>query len=332
MAKKENIKPDVRWKNFWRQNDRFADLFNAVLFQGKEVLKPEDLEETDTDMSGIVQFKDYGESLVRARDVVKKTASGTEYAVYGVENQGRIHYAMPLRTLLYDGLGYLKEYEEIRHRHKKEKDAMTGDEFLSGMRRTDRLHPAVSVTVYYGEEEWDGPLSLRDMMAEMPQELEGVFSDYRMNLVQVRDSGQYRFHNEDVNTVFEISREIFHKNFDRIYERYKDREIDEELAGMIGMITDLQLVRPGEKREVRNMCTALEELKNECRQEGRQEGMLEGRKEGMLEGRKEGMLEGRSEGIRESVSKLLRKGFSVLEVADLLDLAEEEILKIQQKA
>ena len=97
---------------------------------------------------------------------------------------------------------------------------------------------------------------------------------------------------------------------------------------MIGMITDLQLVRPGEKREVRNMCTALEELKNECRQEGRKEG----RKEGMLEGRKEGMLEGRSEGIRESVSKLLRKGFSALEVADLLDLAEEEILKIQQKA
>ena len=109
---------------------------------------------------------------------------------------------------------------------------------------------------------------------------------------------------------------LFRSNFDRIYERYKDREIDEELAGMIGMITDLQLVRPGEKREVRNMCTALEELKNECRQEGR----------------KEGMLEGRSEGIRESVSKLLRKGFSALEAADLLDLAEEEILQIQQKA
>lgn len=50
MAKKESIKPDVRWKHFWRQNDRFADLFNAVLFQGKEVLKPETLEEIDTDI------------------------------------------------------------------------------------------------------------------------------------------------------------------------------------------------------------------------------------------------------------------------------------------
>ena len=78
MPKKDNVKSDVRWKEFWRQNERFADLFHAVLFQGKEVLRPEDLEEIDTDMSGIVQFKDYEESLVRARDVVKKMAFGVE--------------------------------------------------------------------------------------------------------------------------------------------------------------------------------------------------------------------------------------------------------------
>ena len=129
MPKKDNVKSDVRWKEFWRQNERFADLFNAVLFQGKEVLRPEDLEEIDTDMSGIVQFKDYEESLVRARDVVKKMAFGVEFAVFGLESQQRIHYAMPLRTLLYDGLGYLKEYQMIAHSHKKEKDVMTKDEF-----------------------------------------------------------------------------------------------------------------------------------------------------------------------------------------------------------
>ncbi len=63
MTKKENVKPDVRWKNFWRQNDRFADLFNAVLFHGEEVLKPEALEEIDTDMSGIVQFREIPRNL-----------------------------------------------------------------------------------------------------------------------------------------------------------------------------------------------------------------------------------------------------------------------------
>ncbi|MCI8483634.1 MAG: hypothetical protein HFH41_04755 [Lachnospiraceae bacterium] len=308
MAQKGSVKPEVRWKNFWRQNDHFADLFNAVLFQGKEVLKPEALEEIDTDMSGILQFKEYEESLVRARDVVKKSAFGVEFVVFGLESQQRIHYAMPLRTLLYDGLGYLKEYQELAHFHKEAKDFMTKDEFLSGIRKEDRLHPIVSVTVYYGEQSWDGPLSLKDMITEMPKEIEEIFSDYKLNLIQVRESQQYKFHNEDVQTVFEISREIFKGNFHKIYQLYQNREIDAELIAMIGMITDSsELIGQGENKEVRNMCTALEKLKNEGRQEGRLEG------------------------IQESVRKLLQKGISVREVADLLELTEAEVLKIQQK-
>lgn len=305
MTKKENVKPDVRWKEFWRQNDRFADLFNVVLFHGEEVLKPETLEEIDTDMSGIVQFKDYEESLVRARDVVKKSAFGVEFAVFGLENQQRIHYAMPLRVLLYDGLGYLKEYQGIAYSNKEEKLAMTKDEFLSGMRKEDRLHPIVSIIVYYGEQSWDGPVTLKDMMVEMPEEIERIFSDYELNMVQVRESEQYRFHNEDVNTVFEVSREIFKKNFDKIYELYGNRDMDAEIIAMIGMITDSsELIRQGENKEVRNMCTALEELKNEGRYEER----------------------------RENVLRLLRKGFSALEVANLLELTEKEVLEIQQRA
>lgn len=110
---------------------------------------------------------------------------------------------------------------------------------------------------------------------------------------------------EDVNTVFEVSREIFRKNFAKIYELYKNRHVDPELIAMIGMITDsVELIRQSENKEVENMCKTLEELKNE----------------------------GRREGIRESVLKLLRKRFSVLEVSDLLELTGEDVLNIQQKA
>ncbi|MCI9485876.1 MAG: hypothetical protein HFI64_02685 [Lachnospiraceae bacterium] len=38
--------------------------------------------------------------------MVKKMAFGVEFAVFGIESQQNIHYAMPLRTLLYDGMGY----------------------------------------------------------------------------------------------------------------------------------------------------------------------------------------------------------------------------------
>mgnify|MGYP000452910658 CR=1 FL=1 len=39
MNSKESIKPDIVMKEFWRVNERFADLFNAVLFNGKNVIK-----------------------------------------------------------------------------------------------------------------------------------------------------------------------------------------------------------------------------------------------------------------------------------------------------
>lgn len=93
----DNVKSDVILKNFWRSNERFADLFNAVIFGGKEILHAECLEEKDTDVSGIIETKDYKETLTRSRDVVKKSAYGVEFIVMGIENQKHIHYAMPLR-------------------------------------------------------------------------------------------------------------------------------------------------------------------------------------------------------------------------------------------
>ena len=46
----------------------------------------------------------------------------------------------------------------------------------------------VSVTVYYGEQKWDGPMSLKEMLVEMPEEIERIVSDYKLNLVQIRKS------------------------------------------------------------------------------------------------------------------------------------------------
>ena len=40
MAKKlQHLKPDTVLKNYWNNNERFADLFNAVLFDGRQVIK-----------------------------------------------------------------------------------------------------------------------------------------------------------------------------------------------------------------------------------------------------------------------------------------------------
>ena len=84
-----------------------------------------------------------------------------------------------------DAFSYMKEYDEIAAVNKKNGDFHSADEFLSGFKKTDRLHPVISLCVYYGESEWDGPFSLKDML-EIPEKIEPLVSDYHMNLVQVR--------------------------------------------------------------------------------------------------------------------------------------------------
>ena len=59
---------DVSLKTFWRDNEHFADLFNATVFNGKQVLKPDKLTEMDTDVSATIHpiitlVLYYGESL-----------------------------------------------------------------------------------------------------------------------------------------------------------------------------------------------------------------------------------------------------------------------------
>ena len=53
---KSKITPDTILKNFWKDNNRFADLFNACFFDGNPELNPDDLTEVDTDISSLLQF------------------------------------------------------------------------------------------------------------------------------------------------------------------------------------------------------------------------------------------------------------------------------------
>ena len=286
-------KQDTILKEFWRNNAHFAALFNAVLFGGREVIDPDSLEEQDTDMSGSITVKDHTEGVVRIRDVLKKSKYGFYMAILGLESQTHIHYAMPLRSMLYDALDYLKQYREIVAKYKKDtKELETSDEFLSRMRKEDRFCPVITIVVYYGEEQWDGPVALSDMMETMPEEIRNAFSDYKMNLVQVCDSGKYTFSDPDVQTVFEISRQLMEKQIDQIKEKYKGVVLSREVAATIGSITQSKelLIQTEKEEEGLDMCRALEEWKQENIEEGKKLGKEEGRAEGREEAREEGII------------------------------------------
>lgn len=302
------MKPDTILKTFWRDNERFADLFNTVLFKGNSVLDPDELQEADTDLSSVLKMNGHVETIQKIFDVVKKTANGVEFIIWGLENQEKIHYAMPLRHMLNDSLAYLKECNEISTKHRKEKDTRTSGEFLSGLKKEDRLHPIISLCIYYGEDEWDGPVCLTDML-EISDELKPMISDYKLNLIQVKKCGEIKFRNNDINTVFDLVRLIYNQDYDKINNTYKNKAIDTELALVVGAVTNSQKIidqamRMEQEGEKMDMCKALEALEQR------------------------GFESGKKELLKEKVGKKLAKGKTVVIIADELEEEPEVIQRI----
>ena len=73
MAKKtQELKPDTVLKNYWNNNEQFADLFNAVLFKEKQVILPNELEEVDTEESSVLEHWEYAKSLKVSSKTLRK--------------------------------------------------------------------------------------------------------------------------------------------------------------------------------------------------------------------------------------------------------------------
>lgn len=279
----EKLKTDTVLKEFWRNNDRFADLFNTVLFHGRQVVRPEELVEQDSDVSMTFEINSYTKTLERMRDVIRKSNGKLDFVILGIENQTKIHYAMPLRVMLYDGLSYLKEFDEIVKYNRKDSfqntalDTKENDrkissaEFLSGFRKEDRLHPVITLVIYYGEEPWDGPHSLEDMLI-IPDELKGLVSDYRMTLLDIRKAKNYNFSNEDVKIVFDVIGKFFKQEYEAVKNSYKGKQISSEVVKVISAILhteDLWKAFTIEEKGEKSMVKALEELINRGKEEER---------------------------------------------------------------
>ena len=161
---------DTVTKEYIRSNEVFADAFNYLIYDGEQVVKPALLQELDTTEIAIPFALDENESptedvVQKYRDVLKSTVimqdSRASYILLGVENQTEIHYAMPVRNIIYDALQYGKQVSEVAKRHKSKGDRKGHNkgEYLSGFYKEDRIRPVITLVVHFGADEWDGPVS-----------------------------------------------------------------------------------------------------------------------------------------------------------------------------
>ena len=161
-------KLDKETKVYFRNRERFADVFNYKLYDGRQIIRPEDLKPFDSSETVVAFGNNKRKQVSRIRDNTNIWAAmqdgHTAYIILGLESQERIHYAMPVRNMLYDSMNYTEQVRNIAdsiHAKKTEGGAaargLTGAEYLSGFRKEDRLMPVITLVVYFGTEPWDVP-------------------------------------------------------------------------------------------------------------------------------------------------------------------------------
>ena len=95
---------DIAEKALENYNEVFADIVNALVFDGEEIVKGTELEQVIP--KGAYNDSE-GEIHEQERDVVKAWKNGTiRIALLAMENQTDVDYDMPLRVISYDGASY----------------------------------------------------------------------------------------------------------------------------------------------------------------------------------------------------------------------------------
>lgn len=184
------VKDTVTTK-YMRQNEIFADAFNYFVYGGEQVINPESLEELDTCEVDVPYGGEKGakQPVQRTRDVIKSVIAmmdkRTAYLLLAIENQSNIHYAMPVKNMVYDALQYAKQVEAAVASHKVSGDykGVDSDEYLSGFMKEDRLLPVVTLVIYFDSKEWSGPLSIHEMFDKRDARVLALVPDYKINLL-----------------------------------------------------------------------------------------------------------------------------------------------------
>ncbi len=268
-------KTDVCTKEYMSNPRIFADAFNYYFFHGKQVVKPNEL--TVQDVTELSLPYDGGDGLIvptqKFRDVLKlwtvMTSKDATYMLLGIENQANVHYAMPVRNMLYDALNYSSQVEETGKKHRKTKD-IYGDEFLSGFKKTDKVKPVFTLVIYWGTKEWDAPRSLYEMLdvkENMNEIIKEYVNDYKLHIIVPKEIENFEQFSTDLGYCFRYIRSSDQKEeLKKLIEEHTDiySNFDKISGYLLESVTNTKLPKSAQKEDSINMCKAIEEMIEEA--------------------------------------------------------------------
>lgn len=252
---------DISEKILVDYNDVFADIVNVCVYEGKEVVKPEDLENSSVH----AQYKADDDQLhEEERDVAKYwKKENVAIAIYGIENQVKIDKNMPFRMIGYDGASYRSQLLDKRK----------------------SIVPVVSLVLYFGiERRWNEYKTIKECIT-IPEGLDGYVNDYKVHVIEVAwlTDEQLAMFKSDFGIVANF---FVQKRKNKDYIPNDEREIahvDAVLKLLSVMSGDhkYEKVLYNKKNEVKTMCEVADRLFNQGKEEGIQQGVQQGVQQGI---------------------------------------------------
>ena len=307
--------------NLWlKDTKRFADLFNAILFHGETVILPENLHPSPETTAVSLQDAQ-GKNVVKKqyRDIIMNWQDQAVLMLLAVESQTAIHYAAPLKVMLYDSMEYA---EQVRVKWKERPPRLSSAEFLSRFQKNDKLIPVITLIFYYGTEEWDGPLELHQMFdlgteknhAELIRRLKNLES-FQSDLQIIFGMLQCSQDKYALRTYVANHKDYFQK---------LDLETYHALGAFLNSRQLMEINVEKEEKEELDMCKALEDIYND----GVQDGMEQGRRSGIAEGEAHGKELGIASQKKEVALQMQKLGYPLDAIAAVLMESLDSVLKI----
>lgn len=266
MGKKDEYQFD-----YLDDNRRFADQINGALFNGRQIVKPDELEPDEPQIVSTGEKSETGS----VKTIVDKVRiwKGKRLHILVVENQNYVDYQMVLRNMLSESIGYRKQWRRKKRAHREKRDLKDRDEYLSGMKKGEKFAPIITLVVYFGTDgAWDGAKCLYDLL-DIDEDLKEYVTNYRLNLYDCHEHETFEEYKTGLRQVFEIVRYVEdEEKLQEIMEENREAysRIDSETRDMLEVVANFRIpdrYRVTEEGEERyDMCNAFEKIRRDSEQ------------------------------------------------------------------
>ena len=315
MILTNNLTPDSACRTFFSNDIYFASFSNAILFDGKQVIRPERLVRYENDMSLIIDDTKSAEDKKRRRDIVVKSDINGIYCILGIEHQSSIDETMVIRCGIYEMLEYLKQAENKEYK---------------------RLVPQIMVAFYTGPKKWNVPVKLSDYF-EIPEELKKYFNDWKIILVDVKEMDTSKIKDEQTRYFIEAIQAMYKGDYIKLHQKRKMNTNNLIYAAII--TGSLDMIKDIVEGDEMDMCEGMERMAEGFRKEGEARSKSKYKAEGIIEGKleeKQNMLKEQlgikfgslSSNLTNQLSKASIEKLNVLTRHIFNVTNEEDVLKI----